>query len=164
MSKFLAVTVPALVWVLTPTDLRADESKASFAKLAFLKGTWESAVKLSDRTYAITSVSFSPILNDRFLQVTYTVAEGEKKRTHQVIVGPGEKDALKAWTFTSEGKAYESTVRVKATEASCALEVVTGKDTVNVTFTKAAGDSFTLEYENKAKSLGPVKASFRKSR
>jgi len=149
-------------WLLASHPLWAADSDGTFSKLQFLKGKWTSTFKVADGALKVSDLTFDVILQGKFLQLSYSVTRDSTVKTHQVIVGPGQ-DGLKAWTFTSDGKSYESTVQVEKRENGCVVKATTGKESVVVTFTKTEGGGFSVNYENAARKLGPITATFQKS-
>jgi hypothetical protein len=145
----------------------ADEPRTTFSALSFLRGSWQTNANFAlagekYRDLKVSDLKFDTFMDGKFLRINYTVS-GEKKKSNEVIVGPKEDGVLKAWTFTSEGRIYESDVKVKKIENGCILETVTGKHVASVKFLREDDGKASFEYTIQGPTkTGPIKGNLRK--
>lgn len=164
MSRLISTGLLTYTVFLLSASCSAAKGDGPFAKLDFLKGQWQSNVKLADGNVNVSDLSFNTVLKGQFLQINYNIAKGTESKSHRVIVGAGLEGSLKAWTFTSEGKTYESTVKVEASKKECVVKAGTGDRAIVVKFVHTGDNTFDVEYQNKAAQKdAAVRATFTKA-
>lgn len=160
-----------LFLALLSAGVAAQEPAEGVRSLFFLRGNWKPEMEFTGSSekfqdlgkLEVTDLRFTPILQDRFLELSYTVSFRGKMKEHRVIIGPEGDGRLKAQTFTSEGESHVTYMDVEKTEKGILLKSVTEGHKASVTAAQSDDESIVFEFtQEEPRKVGPVRVVLRK--